>query len=60
MWTGLGFAEPLTDDDVAMLAASVGGSQGRVSFKDFVDKILPVTRSRKPTRAELARPPEDD
>ena len=60
MWAGLGFAEPLTDDDLALLASAVGGSHGRVYFKDFVDKILPLTRERKPTREELARPPEDD
>jgi hypothetical protein len=60
MWSGLGFAEVLTHDDMALLVAAVGGQGGRVSFRNFVDHILPLTRSRKPTRAELARPPEED
>jgi hypothetical protein len=60
MWAGLGFTEALTHDDMALLAAAAGSQSGRVSFKDWAEKILPLTRSRKPTRAELARPPEDD
>jgi hypothetical protein len=60
MFSALGFASPLTEDDIAMLSAAVGDGHGHVSFKDFVDKILPLTRSRKPTRDELARPPEEE
>ena len=59
MWARLGFAEPLTDDDLALLAAAVGRG-GRISFEDFHARVLPITRSRKPTRAELARPAEEE
>jgi len=59
MWSALGFAEPLTEDAISMLSSAVGDGHGRISFKNYVDKILPLTRSRKPTRDELARPPED-
>ena len=51
MWAGLGFAEALTHDDMALLAASVGSQGGRVSFKDWTEKILPLTRSRMETPA---------
>ena len=60
MWTRLGFREPLTDDDIALLAASVGSPHGRVSLDDFRYKLLPVTRTRRPTRDELARAPEEN
>jgi hypothetical protein len=57
VWAQLGFAAPLTDEDIALLTAAVGRN-GRISQHDF-SRMLAAPRERRPTREELGRPPED-
>jgi Ca2+-binding EF-hand superfamily protein len=56
VWAQLGFA-PLTDEDIALLTAAVGRN-GRISLHDF-SRMLAAPRTRKATREELGRAPED-
>jgi hypothetical protein len=59
MWTKLGFKDPLSDEDFALLVSAVG-KHGKISLDDFRNRLLPVSLQRSPTRQELARPEEDD
>lgn len=58
MWTKLGFKDPLTDEDFALLV-SVAGKNGKISLDEFRTCLLPKSLLRSPTRQELARPDDE-
>ena len=57
MWTKLGFTDPLSDEDFALLVSAVGKS-GKITLDDF-RRMMMTTSTRIPTRQELARPDDE-
>ena len=57
MWTKLGFNDPLSDEDFALLVSAIGKG-GKITLDDF-RKMMMTTSTRMPTRQELARPDDE-